>query len=89
MISHRDKVAVVEMKLFDKRSYTLTVGEEVGLEEYRYVTVSAAVDPDLDDETVRKEVEAFNKKFEGRVFGIYDWAVERFIVDQDHFDPKS
>ncbi|MCH8844104.1 MAG: DUF4340 domain-containing protein [SAR324 cluster bacterium] len=85
----RDKVAVVEMTLFDQRNYTLTVGEEVGLEEYRYVTVSASVDPDLEDETVRKEVEAFNKKFEGRVFGIYDWAVERFIVDQDHFDPKS
>lgn len=81
----RGRVATVEMALFDGRRYTLEVGEETGAEGYRYMTVSASLSPDVDDSGLQEEVDAFNRRFRGRMLAVHDWVAKRVVRSLDQF----
>ena len=75
----RERTAVIEIDLFDKRVYRMEIGLKIVDEEFQYVRFSASLADSVQDEALRKSVSVFNKEFAERRIGIYDWEAEQLI----------
>lgn len=84
----RKHVGQVEFTLFDKRRFTMDVGTEKGTDEYRYLTIHAALDASVKDDALHAGVEAFNKRFENRLLAVYDWDGGRMLQGWDEYKKK-
>ena len=69
----RARTGRVELELFDKRHFTVDVGEAKAKDDYRYITVRATLDASVKDPALHEQVDAFNKRFVGRLLGVYDF----------------
>ncbi|MBI3992027.1 MAG: DUF4340 domain-containing protein, partial [Candidatus Lambdaproteobacteria bacterium] len=77
----RAKVTRVELELFDKRIYRLTIGEVTpGKEGNNFATAEAALDSSVTDEALRKTVDEFNQRFKNRMLAVYDFEVKPFLM---------
>lgn len=85
----RDKVSVVEVKLFDGRAFRLELGDAKGMDNLRYLTVRESLDPSKTDASLKKEVEAFNGKFKDRVLAIPDWDAGRLLRERKEYMQAS
>jgi len=81
----RAKLGVVEAHTFDGRTWRLDVGELKGADNYRYATVRETLDGSVSDAAQKKQAEAFNEKFKGRVFGIPDWDASRLFHERKEY----
>ena len=85
----RDIIGKLEIHFFDKRSYHLTVGTQKGLDDFRFITIQGQLGQDVTDEKLVREMETFNRKYQGRIFGIYDWDGGRLISERQTFLPAK
>jgi len=85
----RDKLSAVDVQLFDGRAFRLEVGEAKGPDNFRYVTVQETLDSSKTDATLKKEVEAFNRKFKDRVLAIPDWDAGRLLRERKDYVQAS
>ncbi len=81
----RDKLSVVEVRLFDGRAFRLELGDAKGPDNYRYLTVQESLDPSKSDPALKKEVEAFNGKFKERMLAIPDWDAGRLLRERKEY----
>lgn len=81
----RGKTGRVEFALFDKRRFTVEIGEAQAADEFRYLTIRAELPPDVDDAALRGQVEAFNRRFGGRLLAVYDWDGKRLLASWEDF----
>jgi uncharacterized protein DUF4340 len=81
----RTKLSVVEARTFDGRTFRLDVGEGKGPENYRYATVRESLDGSVSDAALKKQAQAFNEKFKGRVIAIPDWDASRLLRDRKEY----
>jgi len=84
----REKVGIVEVDTFDKRRYTIKIGEREVDKEHRYVTVKADLLPGVTDEKLKRTVQVFNDRFNGRDLGIYYWVGGRILKERKDFIKK-
>jgi hypothetical protein len=84
----RKHVGQVEFTLFDKRRFTMDVGTEKAKDDYRYLTIRAALDAAVKDDALHAAVEAFNKRFEHRLLAVYDWDGGRMLQGWDEYKKK-
>ena len=75
----RKRTGQLEFAFFDKRRFSMDIGEQKAKDEYRYLTLHAALDPSVKDEKLQEWVDAFNKRFEGRKLAVYDWDGSRML----------
>lgn len=85
----RKRTGRVEFSLFDKRRFTMEVGQEKGKDDFRFLTIQAALDASVQDEALRAWVAAFNKRFEGRLLGVYDWDGGRMLQGWAEYKKKQ
>lgn len=86
----RKTTGEVQVDFFDGRHFTLSIGKDQGPEEFRYITLAAALGEDAKGEELRGKVEAFNARFGQHVFGLHAWdagqlqrPAEKFMVGGD------
>lgn len=84
----RAKTGRVEFSLFDKRHYTMDIGEAKAPDDFRYLSIRAELDPSVTDTALRQGVEAFNKRFGGRLLGVYDWDAKHMLPSLDELKVK-
>jgi hypothetical protein len=85
-----ERMATVEVELFDGRRYTITVGEKDDKDGYRYLTVEAGLDPKVGDAELKKQVEEYNRVYKGRAFVVHGWVATRILPERDSlFEGKS
>jgi len=75
----RSELAVIDLDLFDKRSYRVEIGLESADEDFRYVKFSATVDASVEDESLKKSVAEFNDVFAKRRIAVYEWEAEQVV----------
>lgn len=81
----RAKLGVVEARTFDGRTFRLDVGEAKGAENYRYATVRETLDGGVSDAALKKQAQAFDAKFKGRIFAIPDWEASRLLRERKEY----
>ncbi|MCZ6553364.1 MAG: DUF4340 domain-containing protein [SAR324 cluster bacterium] len=81
----RERIAVVNIELFDRRHFTVTLGEELDTEDFRQLTIEATLDPSVDDPELRKETEEFNRIYKGRIFVVHSWVATRILPDREEY----
>jgi Domain of unknown function (DUF4340) len=84
----RQKTGQVTFELFDKRRFTLDVGEAKGKDDFRFLSIQAALDPAVKDEALHQWVDAFNTRFGGRLLGVYDWDGSRMLQGWNDYKKK-
>lgn len=92
----RKNTGQVEFEFFDKRKFTLDIGDQKANDEYRYFTIKAKLDASVSDQKLKDRVAAFNLRFKNRFIGIYDWdgskllqARKDFLAEQKAAKKKS
>ncbi len=85
----RQKVGHVGFELFDKRRFSVDVGEAKGKNDFRYLSIRAGLDPSVKDETLHGWVDAFNTRFGGRLLGVYDWDGSRMLQSWSDYQKKK
>lgn len=81
----RNKLTTIVVELFSGIAYTVQIGETKVDEENNFISASATLDPDVTDEELRRTVERFNQRFEGRVFGMYDFEATPLLKRRQDF----
>jgi Domain of unknown function (DUF4340) len=84
----RKKTGKLEFAFFDKRRFTLDIGEAKAPDEFRYVSLHAELDPAVKDETLHGWVDSFNERFGGRLLAVYDWDGARMLQDWAAYKKK-
>jgi hypothetical protein len=85
----RKTTGLVEVRFFDKRAFTIDIGEQKGQEDFRYLTLAARLDPAGQDEALRKKVDAFNQRYRNRLLAVYDWDGGRLLRERKDFIAKD
>lgn len=86
----REKLATLEMELFDGRRYGMTLGEKkVEPGNLRFMTLQAGLPADKDKKDLREQVDAFNHRFAGRFPAIYNWEAENLLKTRADFLPAK
>lgn len=85
----RKKTGRLEFEFFDKRKFSVEIGEEAAPDDYRYLTLRAELDPSVQDEDLRRQVEAFNRRYDGRLLAVYDWDGGRMLRERKDFLAKK
>lgn len=80
----REKLGVVDVRLFDGRAFRLDVGDTKGPDSYRYLTVRETVDASAGD-ALKQQAEAFNRKFKERLLAIPDWDASRLMRERKEY----
>lgn len=75
----RGSLAVIDIDLYDKRAYRMDIGLKSVDEEFRYIKLSATLDPSVQDDALKKTVSVFNDEFAKRRIGVYDWEAEQLV----------
>ncbi|MDH5752551.1 MAG: DUF4340 domain-containing protein [Deltaproteobacteria bacterium] len=81
----RSRSGTVVVDLFDNRRYTLSVGADKGFDDYRYLTIEAALSVPASDEKASLEVERFNRLYKGQFFAIHDFEAKRLQQERKAF----
>jgi Domain of unknown function (DUF4340) len=84
----RTRTGKVDFEFFDKRRFTMDVGEAKGKDDFRYATIHAALEPSVKDAALHSWVDDFNKRFEGRLLGVYDWDGARMLQGWKDYEKK-
>lgn len=84
----RKKLGHLQFQLFDKRRFFVDLGEAKGKDEFRYLTIRAALDPSVKNDKLHAWVEDFNKRFSGRLLGVYDWDAKRMLQNWKDYEKK-
>jgi hypothetical protein len=85
----RAKVGQVEFTFFDKRRFTMEVGEAKAPDDFRYLSIRAHLDPAVDDAKLKDWVRSFNERFAGRLLGVYDWDGSRMLQGFEEYRKKE
>jgi len=85
----RKRTGHVEFEFFDKRRFSMDVGEAKGQSDFRYLNIRAALDPSVKDDALQQWVQAFNKRFGGRLLGVYDWDGGRMLQGWTEYKKKQ
>ena len=80
----REKLGIVEVRLFDGRAFRLDVGDTKGPDSYRYVTVRETVDAAAGD-ALKQQAAAFNARYKDRILGIPDWDASRLMRERKEY----
>lgn len=75
----RSSLAVIDLDLFDKRSYRAEIGLKNADEDFRYVRFSAALEASVEDQSLKKSVAEFNAVFAKRRIAVYEWEAEQVV----------
>jgi hypothetical protein len=70
---------VIDLDLFDKRSYRLEIGLKNADTDFRYVRFSAALEASVEDQSLKKSVAEFNAVFAKRRIAVYEWEAEQVV----------
>jgi hypothetical protein len=81
----RGKVGVATVELFDQRSYRVEVGTEKTDDNYRFITVTAALDATVTDQALKQDVDDLNALFAKRVLAVYNWDGEQLLKKKEDF----
>jgi hypothetical protein len=81
----RKRTGQVNFEFFDKRKFTLEIGDQKAKDDYRYFTIKANLDASVSDQKLKDRVTAFNKRFQNRIIGIYDWDGSRLLQARKEF----
>jgi len=84
----RQKVGYVAFELFDKRRFSVDVGEAKGKNDFRYLSIRTELDPSVKDDALQGWVDAFNARFGGRLLGVYDWDGSRMLQSWKDYQKK-
>ena len=81
----RKRTGQVDFEFFDKRKFSLEIGDQKAKDDYRYFTIKADLDASVSDQKLKDRVTAFNKRFQNRVVGIYDWDGSKLLQGRKEF----
>lgn len=81
----RKRMGQVAFEFFDKRNFILEIGDQKAKDEYRYFTIKANLDATVSDKKLKEQVTAFNKRFQNRIMGIYDWDGSKLLQARKDF----
>jgi len=81
----RKRTGQVAFEFFDKRKFTLEIGDQKAKDEYRYFTIKANLDASVSDQKLKDQMTAFNKRFQNRIIGIYDWDGSKLLQARKMF----
>lgn len=81
----RKRTGQVNFEFFDQRKFTLEIGDQKAKDDYRYFTIKANLDASVSDIKLKDRVTAFNKRFQNRIVGIYDWDGSRLLQARKEF----
>jgi len=81
----RNKLTTIVVELFNGIAYTVQIGETKVDDENNFISASATLDAGVTDEELRGTVERFNQRFEGRVFGMYDFEATPLLKRRQDF----
>ncbi len=81
----REKVGVISFELFDKRSYRVEVGTKKAEDDYRFISVSGALDPTVTEQELKKDIRQLNGLFAKRIVAIYNWEGEQLLKKRKDF----
>ncbi|HKI98236.1 MAG TPA: DUF4340 domain-containing protein [bacterium] len=84
----RKRLGHVEFEFFDKRRFTMDVGDAKAKDEFRYISIHAALDPSVKDASLQDWVKDFNQRYKGRLLGIYDWDASRILQPWKDYKKK-
>jgi len=81
----RKRTGQIAFEFFDKRKFILEIGDQKAKDEYRYFTIKANPDASVSDQKLKDQVTAFNKRFQSRLIGIYDWDGSKLLQAREKF----
>lgn len=84
----RKRLGHVQFELFDKRRFAISLGKAKAKDNFRYLTIQASLDPSVKDDKLKSWVADFNKRFSGRLLGVYDWDASRMLQAWTDYEKK-
>ncbi len=85
----RNKLTTIVVELFNGIAYTVQIGETKVDDENNFISASATLDTGVTDEQLRGTVDRFNQRFEGKVFGMYDFEASSLLKQRQDFLASS
>ena len=78
--SARDQLSYFTAELFDGRIFRLDIGSKAGPDDnFYYANVEMDLRADVTDDTLKKEVEAFNQRSKSRLYAFNNWVGTKFV----------